>query len=109
MWTPVALDGPRLLAVMVKVTFEPTITVPLLAIFVTPISACETMVGESGAEALAVFTSLPPATVAVLVSGLVTAWPTVTAMVITGYEAPAASASERVQVTTWPATPQLQP
>ena len=82
-WTPVAFDGPRLLAVIVNVTFEPTVTLPLLAIFATPTSACEVIAVESEAESLATLISFPPATVAVFVSGVVAAWLTVTAIVIT--------------------------
>src|ERR1700674_5087373 len=94
---------------MVKSTLVPTKTSTLLAIFVTPISACETMVVESDAESFAVLTSPPPATVAVLVSGLVADWATAATTAMAGYDPPAASASARVQVTSWPAMPQLQP
>src|SRR4029077_17403764 len=107
--TPLAFEGPLLVTVIVNVTFEPAVTVPLLAILATAMSACETIVVESDAESFAVLISLPPATVAVFVSGLVAAWLTVTAIVIAGYEAPAPSASERVQVTAWPAMPHVQP
>ena len=83
-WTPVAFEGPLLVAVIVKVTFEPTVTVPLLAIFVTATSACEVIVVGSAEESFAVLVSLPPATVAVLVSGLEAAWLTATAIVMVG-------------------------
>src|SRR5690349_19198522 len=72
-------------------------------------SARETIVVESDAESLAVLTSPPPATVAVLVSGLVADWATAATTTMAGYDPPAASASERVQVTVCPAMPQLQP
>src|SRR4029077_20809184 len=38
-WTPVALLGPRLVAVMVKVTFEPTFGVGLSTVLVMAMSA----------------------------------------------------------------------
>src|SRR6202022_152055 len=84
-------------------------TLPPLAVFVTTTSACEAMAVGSEAESFEVLSSLPPATVAVLVSGLVADWLTATEIVITGYEAPASTTSDRVQVTAWPAMPQLQP
>src|ERR1700687_6053040 len=94
---------------MVNVTFAPVVTVPLLAVFVTMTSACEAMAVGSEAESFEVLSSLPPATVAVLVSGLVADWLTGTKIVITGDEEAPASASDRVQVTAWPAMAQVQP
>src|ERR1700730_8170187 len=94
---------------MVKSTLVPTRTEPLLAVFETPISACETMVVQSDAESFAVLTSPPPATVAGLVSGLVADWATAATTAMAGYDPPAASASARVQVTSWPAMLRLQP
>ena len=82
--TPVAFDGPLFKTVIVKSTFEPIVTVPLLEILVTPKSAWETIAVASEAESLAVLTSLPPATVAVLVTGVDAACATVTVMVMTG-------------------------
>ena len=83
-WTPVASDGPALPALIVNVTFEPVVTLPLLATFVTTTSACELMAVESEAVSFEVLSSLPPATVAVLVSGLVADWLIKTVIVITG-------------------------
>src|SRR5205807_2710786 len=74
-----------------------------------PISAWEVTVVGSVAVSLAVLTSLPPETVAVLVTEAGAVCNTVTVIVIAGYAALAANASLRVQVTVWPATPQLQP
>ena len=103
------MDGPAFVTVMVKSTLAPTATEPLLAIFATPTSAREVSVVTSDAESLPVLTSPPPETEAVLVSGLDTDWPTAMVTVIAGYVALALSASDRVQVTSWAATPQVQP
>ena len=67
-----------------NVTFEPVTTLPLLATFVTTTSACELTAVTSEAESFEVFSSLPPATAAVLVSGLVADWLIATVIVITG-------------------------
>src|SRR5439155_1007634 len=101
-----ALDVPAFVTVMVKSTLAPTATEPLLAIFATPTSAREVSVVTSDAESLPVLTSPPPETEAVLVSGLDADWPTAMVTVIAGYVALALSASDRVQVTSWAATPQ---
>ena len=82
--TPVALDGPAFVTVMVKSTFEPTTALPLLAIFATAMSACDVTVVKSDPESFPVLTSPPPDTDAVLVSGLEAAWPTPTVIVMTG-------------------------
>src|ERR1700704_2984713 len=63
--TPVASVGPRLWAVMVKVTLEPTSTLPLLASLATLISASDVTAVGSEEELFATLMSLPPATVAV--------------------------------------------
>ena len=65
--TPVASEGPLLVTVMVKSTFDPTVMVPLLAILATAMSALETTLVTSLALSLAVLTSPPPETEAVLV------------------------------------------
>src|SRR5438105_11984104 len=67
--TPVALDGPAFVAVMVKSTLEPTVTLPLLAIFATPMSARDVIVVTSDAESFPVLTWPPPDTDAACVSG----------------------------------------
>src|SRR5881296_2701577 len=67
-WTPVASEGPALMAVTVYVTGEPTMTVGLLAVLVTPTSAREVTVVGSLAESLARLSSPPPATVASFVT-----------------------------------------
>src|SRR6202022_5060282 len=84
-------------------------TLPPLAVFVTTTSACEAMALGSEAESFEVLSSLPPATVAVLISGVVADWLMATVIVITGYEAPPSRAFDRVQVTTWPAIAHPQP
>src|SRR4029077_18410314 len=108
-WTPVAFDGPRSVAVIVKVTFEPTMTVPLLAVLSMAISAREVTVVGSFAVSFATLTSLPPETLAVLVTDTGAACRTVTVIVMAGWEAFDASASIRIQVTVCAATPQPQP
>src|ERR1700737_2679453 len=75
----------------------------------TAISAWEVTVVGSAAESFPVLTSPPPARVAVLVSDAGAVCRIVTVTVITGYDPPPASASDRVQVTVWPAIPQVQP
>ena len=82
--TPVASDGPLLVTVTVKSTFDPTVTVPLLAILATLMSARETTFVGSLALSLAVFTSPPPATVAVFVTELAADWATLTVIEIVG-------------------------
>ena len=82
--TPDAFEGPRLLAVIVKVTLEPTVTLPLLALLAMPISAWEVTVVGSVAVSLAALTSLPPETVAVLVTAAEAVCRTVTVIVIAG-------------------------
>ena len=108
-WTPVALLGPLLVAVTVKATFWPAIGEALLTVFVIAMSALLTTVVGSDAVSLPVLASAPPETEAVLVSEFEAACETDTGMLIAGYEAPAASASERVQVTVWGEVVQAQP
>src|SRR6202521_1086564 len=83
-WTPVAFEGPRLLAVIVNVTFEPMMTVPLLAVLLIAISARDVTVVGSLAVSFAMLTSLPPDTVAVLVSDTGAVCSTVTVIVMAG-------------------------
>src|SRR5439155_25763989 len=99
-WTPVASVGPALKAVTVYVTGEPTMTVGLLAVLVTPTSAREVTVVGSLAESLATLISPPPATVASFVTEPGADCWTATVIVMAGYDPAAASASDRVQVTT---------
>ena len=66
-----------------------------------------TMVGSS-AELFALFDSPPPEIVVVLVT-VIAVVEMDTAIVIMGYEAPAASASDLLQLTFWPTTVQDQP
>src|SRR5438105_12920735 len=82
--TPVPFDGPALVTVIVKSTFEPTAALPLLAIFATAMSACEVTAVRSDEESFPVLTSPPPDTDAVFVSGFAAARPTATVMVIVG-------------------------
>ena len=108
-WTPVASEGPALKAVTVYVTGEPTMTVGLLAVLVTPTSAREVTVVGSLAESFAALTSPPPATVALFVTDPAADCWTATVIVMAGYDPAAASASDRVQVTTWATIPHVQP
>jgi len=98
-----------LVAVTVKVTFEPTATMPLLAVLVTATSAWETIVVASLALSLAVFTSPPPATLAVLVRKELADWATATVTEIGGNDPLPAIAAVLVQVTVCPTIPQVQP
>src|SRR5712692_6327391 len=108
-WTPVASEGPLLVTVTVNVTFEPTVTVPLLAIFATAMSARETTLVTSVAVSLAVFTSPPPETVAVLVTELAADWRTFTVIEMTGKDPLLATTAVLVQVTVCATMPQVQP
>src|SRR4029077_3649820 len=94
---------------MVNVTFDPMTQLLPFADFAMAMSASDAMLVGSVAVSFAVLTSLPPETVAVLVTDTGAVCRTVTVMVIDGYEAPDASASIRVQVTVCAATPQPQP
>src|SRR5579864_5775919 len=88
---------------------EPTTTATLLAVLSTPTSAIEVKVVGSLAASLLRFSSPPPPMVPLSVSGLDAAWATATVIATGGYALPAASASDRVQVTVWPAIEQVQP
>src|SRR3989442_10843807 len=94
---------------MVKSTFDPTVTVPLLAILATAMSARETTLVTSLALSLAVLTSPPLETDAVLVRELAAACPTLTLMEIAGNDPPPATTSVLVQVTVCAAIPPDQP
>ena len=107
--TPVASEGPLLVTVMVKSTFDPTVTEPLLAILATAMSARETTLVTSLALSLAVLISPPPETVAVLVSEAAAACPTLTVIEIAGKDPLLPTTSVLVQVTVWAAMPQDQP
>src|SRR2546423_3538952 len=109
MWTPVASDGPLFVTVTVKSTFDPNVTVPLLAILATAMSALEAILVRSVAVSFAVLTSPPPETEAVFVNGVPAACVTSTVIEIVGNVPLLAIASVLVQVTVWAATPQLQP
>jgi hypothetical protein len=98
-----------LLTVIVKVTFEPTVTVPLLAILATAMSALETTLVGSVAVSFAVLTSPPPETVAVLVTELAADWATLTVIEMAGNDPLLATMSVLVQVTTCTTIPQVQP
>src|ERR1700694_4388191 len=94
---------------MVKLTFDPTVTVPLLAILVTAISALETTLVRSVAVSFAVLTSPPPETVAVFVTGVTADWATLTVIEMDGNDALLATTAVLVQVTVWQTLPQVQP
>src|SRR5438067_7091539 len=94
---------------MVKSTFDPTVTVPLLAILATAMSARETTLVTSLALSLAVLISPPPETDAVFVRELAAACPTLTVIEIGGNDPPAATTLVLVQVTVWAVIPQDQP
>src|SRR6202022_473247 len=97
--TPVASEGPLLVTVIVNVTLEPTVTVPLLAILATAMSALETTLVRSVAVSFAVLTSPPPETVAVLVTVLAVDWRTLTVIEIGGNAPLKATTAVLVQVT----------
>ena len=69
---------------IVKVSLEPTVTLPLLALLAMPISAWEVTVVGSVAVSLAALTSLPPETVAVLVTDAGAVCRTTSVIVIAG-------------------------
>src|ERR1700694_5144822 len=83
-WTPVAFEGPRLLAVIVNVTFDPTTQLLPFADLATAMSASDAMLVGSLAVSFAVLTSLPPDTVAELVTHTGALCRTVTVMTIAG-------------------------
>src|SRR5205823_12912580 len=107
--TPVASEGPLLVTVIVKVTFDPTVTVPLLAILATAMSARETTFVRSVAVSFAVFTSPPPETVAVLVTAFAADWPTFTVIEIAGNDPLLATTALLVQVTVCATIAHVQP
>src|SRR5207253_9198805 len=87
----------------------PTTTVRELAVLVRPTSACDVTVVGSLAELFPGVRSPPPPTVALFVTDPGADCSTATVIVIAGYDPAAARASDRVQVTTWATTPQVQP
>src|SRR2546430_4495545 len=96
--TPVASEGPLLVTVIVKVTFDPSVTVPLLASLATAMSARETTFVRSVAVSFAVSTSPPPETVAVLVTELAADCATFTVIEIAGNDPLLATTSVLVHV-----------
>src|ERR1700682_6454034 len=80
--TPVALLGPLFVAVIVKTTLAPWFGVALSTVFVTAMSADETMLVGSLAVSLVVLVWLPPLTIAVLVTEFAAPCRTVTVTVI---------------------------
>src|SRR2546428_181527 len=89
--------------------FEPTMTVPLLAILATAMSARETTLVTSLALSLAVLISPPPETVAVLVNEAAAACPTLTVIEIAGNDPLPATTPVLVQATVCAAMPQVHP
>ena len=98
-----------MVTVIVKVTFDPTVTVPLLAILATAMSALETTLVRSVAVSFAVFTSPPPETVAMLVTALAADCETFTVIEIAGNDPLLATTSVLVQVTVCATIAHVQP
>src|SRR5207248_4863648 len=101
--------GPLLVTVIVKVTFDPTVTVPLLAILATAMSARETTLVRSVAVSFAVFTSPPPETVPVLVTALAADWSTFTVIEIAGNDPLPATTAVLVHVAVCATIAHVQP
>src|ERR1700686_2304779 len=84
--TPVALLGPLFVGVSVKMTLAPWFGVALSTVLVTAMSADDTMLVGSFAVSLVRLVSLPPLTLAVLVTEFAAPCSTVTVTVIGGEE-----------------------
>lgn len=104
-----AVDGPRLVTSRVNVTSRRAGDVVTSETLVSARSAWATAPPASVALSFDGSTSPPPATSAVLTMVAGAGSATVALTVIGGHDWPAASASERVQVTVWTTVAQLQP